>query len=276
MASVVAEAFHEEAVEMMRLLLAPSQLDHDHVLRLLHTLKGNALCYQEDAFASAVDSLESRLSREGRAMTQADAEQLQVAWNTQPRSERGATAQGGHARHSPISARLEVIAQHTRQLAIERGLGRVTVVVSNHTVGLVTTALQPVFSALVHLIRNALDHGIEPTAQRIACGKAAVGTVTLRAERVKSCLEISVSDDGRGIDWHTVRSQALRTGLAVADDADLVEALFHHGLSTCAKPTGLSGRGVGLCVVRQACSDCGGQLWVTSARHEGTTITLRF
>ena len=129
--------------------------------------------------------------------------------------------------------------------------------------------------ALLHLVRNAVDHGIEPPAERTRLGKPAMGTVTVAASLRGDQLIVTVADDGAGIDLDAVRATLAGRGLPVpSTDADLYRALFLGGLSTRSGVTEISGRGVGLDAVEAAVHRVGGDVHVTSERGCGTTFTL--
>jgi two-component system chemotaxis sensor kinase CheA len=134
----------------------------------------------------------------------------------------------------------------------------------------------PFWSAAVHVVRNALSHGIEPAEERVAAGKPPHGRLKLAVARAPKLLTIEISDDGRGIDWVRVREKAIALGLPHANEADLVEALFCDGLSTAESLTDLAGRGVGMAAVRDAARVLGGRVGVTSTRGSGTTISFQF
>jgi two-component system chemotaxis sensor kinase CheA len=128
--------------------------------------------------------------------------------------------------------------------------------------------------ALVHLVRNAVDHAIEPAAERVARGKAPFGTIRVSCrESAGNRLELEIRDDGRGIDRATI---ARRAGREIADDATLLEVLCSPGFSTRDVATRTSGRGLGMDIVRRvAVADLGGELRVDSDPGAGTTFTLR-
>ncbi|HTJ92538.1 MAG TPA: response regulator, partial [Pararobbsia sp.] len=134
---------------------------------------------------------------------------------------------------------------------------------------------------LGHLIRNALDHGIEPEAQRIAAGKPAEGTVTIEARHSAGKLQITVADDGAGIDLEALRAAIVRRGHANADtaaqlsDAELVEFLFLPGFSMRNEVTDVSGRGVGLDVVQNMVRQVRGTLRIVQAPGQGTRFVLQ-
>jgi len=134
---------------------------------------------------------------------------------------------------------------------------------------------------LTHIVRNAVDHGIEPADDRLACGKAARGTISLNAYHQGTQVVLEVHDDGRGIDLELVREQAVRSGLIRQDDAlrlleqDILNLIFEPGFSTAAEVTEISGRGVGMDVVRTVLDRLKGTVHISSVKREGTTIQLR-
>jgi len=132
--------------------------------------------------------------------------------------------------------------------------------------------VEEISDPLMHIIRNALDHGIEPPQERIAAGKDAKGRVTLSAYPQGNSVLIDISDDGRGIDPQKIREAAIRTGLdASADPYDL---LFAPGLSTAAEVSEVSGRGVGLDVVKKNIQALKGSIEVISEPGRGTTFRI--
>ena len=133
---------------------------------------------------------------------------------------------------------------------------------------------------LVHLIRNAIDHGIETPGERESAGKPATAHLALRAERGGNVVVITVSDDGRGIDVAAVRTQAVRLGLLSTAQAEglagpeVFELLFRSGLSTRTETSEVSGRGLGLAIVRQAVERLRGQVVVQRSDAQGTVFRL--
>jgi two-component system, chemotaxis family, sensor kinase CheA len=134
---------------------------------------------------------------------------------------------------------------------------------------------------LMHLVRNAVDHGIEHAEERITTGKPARGTLYLNAYHQGTQVVIEVRDDGRGIDLAQIRSQALEKGIITADEArrlsdtEALNLIFEPGLSTAAAVTEVSGRGVGMDVVRTVLDRLKGTVQVSSSKGRGTTIQLR-
>lgn len=132
---------------------------------------------------------------------------------------------------------------------------------------------------LLHLVRNAVDHGVETEAERLAAGKPAVGRIRVEADSEGGLVVLRVSDDGRGVDVDAVGRAAAAVGL-VAPGADITDAhalrlIFRPGFSTAAQASLVSGRGVGLDVVERAIEEAGGEVRVRSLRGRGTTFELR-
>ena len=131
---------------------------------------------------------------------------------------------------------------------------------------------------LIHIIRNAIDHGLEFPEDREEMGKTAEGHVLVKAAPRGSQIVLIIKDDGRGIDWERVREKAADRKLfkdpAGASEKELSQIIFEPGFSTAAKVTDLSGRGVGLDVVRKNLSEVNGYIDLQSRRFEGTEFTI--
>jgi two-component system sensor histidine kinase and response regulator WspE len=134
---------------------------------------------------------------------------------------------------------------------------------------------------LTHLIRNALDHGLEPPEERVAHGKERTGHVTLEAQHRAGMLLITLSDDGRGVDEAKLRARVVEKGLAAPDmvarmgESELLDFLFLPGFSTTSEVTEISGRGVGLDIVQTLAHEVGGTLRVSSRVGQGMTFFLQ-
>jgi two-component system, chemotaxis family, sensor kinase CheA len=126
---------------------------------------------------------------------------------------------------------------------------------------------------LRHLLVNAVDHGIETPAERIAVGKPATGTITVRAERTPERVEVSVIDDGVGIDWSRVADVARERGIPVTHP-DISPVLFESGFTTLPEVAEFSGTGEGLAAAVAAVESANGAIHVASVRGTGTTVTL--
>ncbi|MBK0393183.1 chemotaxis protein CheA [Ramlibacter algicola] len=137
--------------------------------------------------------------------------------------------------------------------------------------------IEKISDPLTHLVRNAVDHGLETAETRIACGKPPVGTVRLHATQRGGSVVIEVSDDGRGLDRERILAKAARMGIPVAadaTDAQVWQLVFLPGFSTAEQVTDLSGRGVGMDVVRRNIQALGGSVDISSAAGWGTTVTV--
>jgi two-component system chemotaxis sensor kinase CheA len=143
------------------------------------------------------------------------------------------------------------------------------------------TVMDVLGDPIVHLVRNAVDHGLEGPAERAAAGKPATGTVTIAARHAGGSAVITVSDDGRGVDLQAVAAKAVARGLITADQAKeidvtrAIELLFTPGFSTADTTTDISGRGVGMDAVRDTVRELGGEVALTSEPGRGSTAQIR-
>lgn len=140
--------------------------------------------------------------------------------------------------------------------------------------------LDEIGDPVVHLLRNAIDHGFESASERVAAGKPPAGTLVLSAARERSSITIRVSDDGRGIDRDRVLAKArhlglVDTGRTELSDDDLIRLISRPGFSTAQRVTDISGRGVGIDVVHARIRSLGGSVEIRSTPGKGTTVTLR-
>lgn len=143
------------------------------------------------------------------------------------------------------------------------------------------TLIESIRDPLTHLVRNAVDHGIEPPGERVKAGKPEVGLLSLRAFHESGQVTVEVRDDGRGIPVEAIRRKAVSRGLIEAaaaeklSDEDVLQYIFEPGFSTAAAVTDVSGRGVGMDVVKTNIEAIGGTVDVRSLPGEGTTIRVR-
>jgi two-component system chemotaxis sensor kinase CheA len=153
--------------------------------------------------------------------------------------------------------------------------------VSGQNTDLDKTILDSLGEPLMHLVRNAVDHGIEPADERLTAGKPARGTVYLNAYHQGTQVVIEVRDDGRGIDSAHVRQQAVKQGVVKAEEAarlteqEALNLIFESGFSTATEVTEVSGRGVGMDVVRSVLDRLKGTVHISTQRARGTTFQLR-
>jgi len=184
------------------------------------------------------------------------------------------------ARMQPVSNIFSKMPRIVRDLS--QMLGRkVRLQMEGQETELDKSLLEAIKDPLTHAVRNSLDHGIEPPEVRQAAGKDAEGTLRLRAVQEGSHVVIEVSDDGAGIAVEKVRAKAIEKGLITADKAanlverELLQLVFLPGFSTAAAVTNVSGRGVGMDVVRTNVEKIGGKVELESMAGKGTTMRMR-
>ena len=182
-------------------------------------------------------------------------------------------------RTTPLLRILEPLPRMAREIAQRVGK-RVEVEIRGGELELDRSILDRISDPVVHLLRNAVDHGIETPELRAEAGKSATGRITIDARREKDEIFISVKDDGAGMDTEAVRVRAVAAGLVHADIAEdlppsqLAAFVFHPGFSTARSVSEISGRGVGMDVVRSTIESLGGTVEFTTVRGGGTTTTL--
>ena len=143
------------------------------------------------------------------------------------------------------------------------------------------TVIDEIGDPLMHMLRNSADHGLEPTIERLKLGKPQVGTIRLNAYQDGNNVTIEVEDDGAGIDVEKVKASAIKKGSITEEQADMmtekeaIDLLFRPAFSTSEKITDVSGRGVGLDVVKNKIEGLGGDVEVTTKLGEGTKFTVR-
>jgi two-component system chemotaxis sensor kinase CheA len=162
---------------------------------------------------------------------------------------------------------------------LERKLGKqVRLELHGEHTELDKTVMEKIGDPLVHLVRNAIDHGLEMPAQRKAAGKSETGMLKLNAFHEGGNIVVQISDDGAGLNRDAIVAKAQQRGLIQAgqelSDADVAELIFQPGFSTAAQATDLSGRGVGMDVVRRNVRDLGGTVGVRSVSGKGSTFTI--
>jgi two-component system, chemotaxis family, sensor histidine kinase and response regulator WspE len=249
----------------------------------------------------SLQTLEDRLSRSGSSLPAAEREILsrakgQAAQELQKLHEAAESMEDFTRANEDLSGRLhhEVLASRMRPLAdgiagfprlvrdLARELGKqARLEVVGETTGVDRDILDRLEAPLNHLIRNALDHGIEPPQDRGLAGKAAVGTIRLEARHRAGMLQILLSDDGRGINIENLRTKVVERGLtttAIAqqlNESELLDFLFLPGFSTKQQVTEVSGRGVGLDVVKSMVHAVRGSVRVTTRPGRGTRFNLQ-
>lgn len=177
----------------------------------------------------------------------------------------------------PIRGTFQKMARLVRDTAAELGKD-VRLVLEGEDTELDRTVIEQIGDPLVHMIRNAIDHGIEPAAARATSGKSPTGTIRLSAFHQGGFVVIRITDDGRGLDPTRIRGKAIERGLigpdTMLDDRETLDLIFTAGFSTAEQVTGLSGRGVGMDVVRRNIEGIRGKIEIDSVVGAGTTFTM--
>jgi HAMP domain-containing protein/HPt (histidine-containing phosphotransfer) domain-containing protein len=274
--------------------------------RLLHTLKGNTALFGLEGIAKVCHSIEDNLQESGGNLTPADAERLASKWqaltgklgrfldapeqnsvtiddeeyqeilaalsSAQPHRQIAAMVEAW--RLEPVGVRLTRLAKQAEGLATRLQKAPVDVRIEGSRLRLDSDQLADVWSNLPHLLRNALDHGIETPSERAAAGKQEPARLVLRASLSAQSFSIDVEDSGRGIDWDALREAARRRGVSCSTQRELCDALFADGVSTRSDVTLDSGRGVGTAALARAVRASGGRIEVTSERGKGARFRL--
>ncbi len=183
-------------------------------------------------------------------------------------------------RMQPISKVFNRFPRLVRDLARETKK-QIELKLAGETTELDKSVIEEIGDPLVHIIRNACDHGLESPEERIAKGKPPTGTVKLTASQEGSNIVIKIEDDGRGFDVEAIRAKAVERGLATQQDVDkmtdpeVFRFVFEPGFSTAKVITDVSGRGVGMDVVRSNIEKLNGLIELASEKDVGTTITIK-
>src|SRR6478735_3376251 len=302
----------EEFLAEASKLITALETERDPVLqhRIVHTLKGNSGVYGLNSLADLAHEVETQLMDpdHGPQLTAEQRTTLSEAWRDLiarveqllggsrkdqleiGRSELNALlarARSGIPQKElireleswtlePVERRFERLRRQAFGLARRLGKAEPTVVIDSGGVRSSSPQWTSYWAAMVHVVRNAVDHGLEETSSRTAAGKPAAGRIVLGARRNNSQIQFWVEDDGRGIDWERVKVSAERLGLPHRTREELIEVLFADGLTTRDEVTDLSGRGVGLAALRQSVSALHGVVSVDSVKGRGTTFRFTF
>jgi len=295
----------EEANHLVQEILK-GQSDSVLQKRYLHTLKGNSglmgakvvasLCHQaEDALALdgvGLTDILARLGQRWAAITQTlemvlgnrQAEVVEVPISVLEQLCRsidegmGLVDLQGHLRmlsFEPVERPLARLGQYAKALAERMGKPGVVVRIESDGGRVDRHQLGALWATLVHIVRNAVDHGIESPDERTQQNKPAHGLIHLQASSTPEAIEIDIEDDGRGIDWTRVAQVAAKAGLPHGTEKDLMAALFRDGITTRQTVTETSGRGVGLSSVLEALNKLGGSITVTTKPGQGTRWRIR-
>lgn len=272
--------------------------------RVLHTLKGNLGVFGFSSISKHVHVTEDHLIAGDRAGVDRRLDELKALWATEARTYGdlfagndeeiivnreeyedhvmslmcqldyaellGVVQKWSMAPISRVFAGLAVQAER-----ISGNLGKaVEVEITHNNVRLPGQGLQELWSSLPHILRNALDHGIETREERTAAGKPPAGSLRFEAEATDDDIVIRLADDGRGVDWDKIRQKALDAGMPADTQEDLVAAMMSEGVTSKDEVSQTSGRGVGTSAVQSAVDALGGRIEVESTPGAGTTFTL--
>ncbi|MDH5735598.1 MAG: chemotaxis protein CheA [Gammaproteobacteria bacterium] len=178
----------------------------------------------------------------------------------------------------PISFSFSRFPRLVRDMSSQMGK-KIDLIMSGENTEIDKTLIEKIGDPLVHLVRNSLDHGIEMPADRIAAGKKETGTINLNAYHKGGNIVIEITDDGKGIDQDAVLNKAIEKGLVPAGAKltaqQINDLIFQPGFSTAKKITDVSGRGVGMDVVRKNITSLGGAVEIQSEHGKGSTFTIR-
>ena len=179
----------------------------------------------------------------------------------------------------PLRAVLQRFPRLVREMSAHLGKS-VKLVIEGDETEADKAIVEMLFEPLLHLVRNAIDHGVESTSERTAAGKVPTARLGIRAERADDQVLIEVNDDGAGIDLSVVRKVAVTRGLITEEqvltltEAETLDLVFAPGFSTASSVTAISGRGVGMDAVRRAVERVGGRVSIASVAGRGTTVKL--
>jgi HPt (histidine-containing phosphotransfer) domain-containing protein/HAMP domain-containing protein len=272
--------------------------------RAIHTLKGNSLLFGLESVAELCHDVESaladnlpvdglvgrlverwkRLEDEVERIAGRQRHVIELSADDHVRLEQAIRENTPHVELArmvrdltlePVSIRLNHLAEQARRMG--RRLDKpVQVNVIHDGVRLDTRRWSRLWSAIVHPVRNAIDHGIERPGERIRSAKPAEGQLILRTERRGEAVVLEIEDDGRGIGWDAIAAKCAAQGLPTRTPDDLIAALFADGVSTAAVLTDISGRGVGMGALRAAVEALGGVLDITTESGRGTRLRMSF
>ena len=300
------EQFMLEIDTMLESLIS-AQPSREEVTRLLHTIKGNCALFGANAISSICHAIESEVVSSGDAPSEEALCGLRDEWNELARPVRSILGSGdrfavelcdreltafldamGHCeaeqvrliamswRNPPVRNMLTLLGEQAVRLG-QRVRKPVEFVVRDHGLRLPLKQWRAFWSSLNHVIRNAVDHGIEDSEGRISRGKAVRGLVTLETNVENDCIVIRLSDDGNGVDWDLVAAKRrARLGVVDVTREDLVAELLTNGFSTRDSATEVSGRGIGLDAVAMAARAVGATVAIRSVPGQGTTFEFCF
>ena len=300
--------FLAEADDIFRSLRSGHYDSLDHLKRLIHTLKGNAAIFGMLGVSEACHALEDGIADQGTAATDTDLAELDQAWrqirsdietlmgesqenrielddyeyNTVLDALRASADVSTLARMieswqlEPAGKRLGRVEQQILAIAKRMGKSNVVVSLEPNDLRFNSERFAPFWSAFIHALRNAVDHGIEAGDERQKSGKPEQSLIRVTTAIEGACFVITVEDDGPGVDWERLHLKAAELGIATSEHLNRADLLCHPGLSSKETVTELSGRGVGMSALADACRPLAGTIEVESERGVGTRIRFVF
>ncbi len=299
--------FLAEAESLVEKLRQRNDTVTDELLRDIHTLKGNTSMFGLSRVSKACHAIEDYISENNELPATQLWTELFQAWastrgklrrlisdteikvtlgddeyssillailNNSPKSQLATQVAGW--RLEATRRRLDIIAEQIVSLGARLGKGVLTVEIDDNGLRTDPRYWTKFWSALIHVVRNCVDHGIETPDERIKQNKSETGTIRLATSIEDNRYVVSIRDNGRGIQWERIREIAKRNGLPCELDSDLAEALFHVGVSTSQAVSETSGRGVGMAAVRERVQKLNGKIEVHSRQGEGTEFRFLF
>jgi two-component system chemotaxis sensor kinase CheA len=300
-------SFYESAKQLVTRLAQDSERDRNAILQDLHTLKGNAGLFELRGLSRLCEDIEERCAtahdvpsaaerallaqtfeltgavverfladRDAPAfsLSAADYAALEAAIKAGDAGERLllrlARANGQPAQQvlGGLAAQLEVLARSLDKCPVQ-------VTVQAPDLRFPRVAFAPLWSSLVHVLRNIADHGLETSWEREQTHKPATANITLRAELAGDWLTLSFSDDGRGVDCERLKERVRQQGLRAETQAELLATLFVDGITTRSTAGAVSGRGVGLAAVKAVVDSLSGRISLTTELGRGTNLFIQ-
>jgi signal transduction histidine kinase/HAMP domain-containing protein len=297
----------DEASALVTDIVGPDP-DRERRQRLLHTLKGNSAIFGFDSMVRLCHELEENVQNGAAQLSAEDNLRLTQAWDRL--RAKVAALMGGRSNEllevsradlqhvvanlnagaraslitrlirawelEPTESRLSRLQEYTRSLAGRLEKAPISVEIEDNDVRLHPTAWVGFWQAMVHVVRNAVDHGLEGPDARRARGKAETGHIRMRTTLEGNRFQVFVSDDGCGVDWAKIARLAQKRRLPTGSHEQLVAALLSDGMTTRDQASQTSGRGVGLSAMRDACAANGGTIDVQTELGKGTTFCFTF
>jgi two-component system chemotaxis sensor kinase CheA len=300
--------FLAEADDIMRTLTSGRCTGPDHLKRLIHTLKGNCAIFGMRRVSEVCHAVENEIAEQGEVPAGMDMAALDQAWRqVRPDIERLI----GEARQSsieiddadyeailenlrsgvdaaivarmmeswrlePTGKRLMRIENQIKGIAERMSKGNVSVSIESNDLRFNSERYAPFWSAFIHVLRNAVDHGIEDREERRKRGKPEQSSIRVATAMNGDRFVVAIEDDGPGVDWVRLRTKAGELGIAASAFDEPVKLIRLPGVSSKDAVTELSGRGMGMSAVADACEALGGKMEVKSQRGVGTRIEFAF